>query len=153
MSGAPPIDKCAGAATSPTRDQAGAGGRGRNGCGAGGAGLRGALAGRGSAWGSCRREGGTGDGGARWWVLTARRRRSSRGSSASFRPRSSREGFLKEEEAFSATFLLPRGLAVMGNHRGTFRRGFFRLLVSFCSLGCLELGVILLPQHCQVLGS
>lgn len=38
------------------------------------------------------------------------------GSSASFRPRSSREGFLKEEEAFSATFLLPCGLAVMGNH-------------------------------------
>lgn len=39
------------------------------------------------------------------------------GSSASFRPKSSREGFLKEEEeAFSATFLLPCGLAVMGNH-------------------------------------
>lgn len=62
MSGAPPIDKCADAVTSPTRDQAGAGGRGRNGCGAGGAGLRGTLGGRGSAWGSCRREGGTGDG-------------------------------------------------------------------------------------------
>lgn len=76
-------------------------------------------------------------------------------SSASFRPRSSREGFLgeEEEEAFSATFLLPRGLAVMGNHVGTFRRGFFRILGSFCSLGCLELSVVLLLQHCQVLGS
>jgi hypothetical protein len=62
MSRAPPKVEYAGAATSLTRDRAGAGGRGRNGCGAGGAGLRGTLGGRGSAWGSCRREGGTGDG-------------------------------------------------------------------------------------------
>lgn len=74
------------------------------------------------------------------------------GSSASFRPRSSREGFLEEEE-FSVTFFLPRGLAVMGNHVGGFRRGLFRLLGTFCSPGCFELSVVLLLQHCQVLGS
>lgn len=59
---APSAGECAGAATSPTRDRAGAGGRGRSGCGAGGAGLRGSLGGRGAALGSSRREGRTGDG-------------------------------------------------------------------------------------------
>lgn len=62
MSRAPPKVECAGAATSLTRDRAGARGRGRNGCGAGGARLRGTLGGRDSVWGSCQREGGTGDG-------------------------------------------------------------------------------------------
>lgn len=61
MSGAPPRAECAGPVTSPTRDRAGAGGRGRSGCGAGGAGLRGS-AGCGARPGVLPRAGGAGDG-------------------------------------------------------------------------------------------
>lgn len=97
MSRAPPKVEYAGAATSLTRDRAGAGGRGRNGCGAGGAGLRGTL-------GGAARPGGPAGGKAELEMgcpvvgAPSAQAQKLAGSSASFRPRSSREGFLEEEE-------------------------------------------------------
>lgn len=46
-------------------------------------------------------------------------------------------------------FFLPLG-NTHGELREHFLRGFIWTPGSFCSLGCLELGVVLLPQLCQV---
>lgn len=78
----------------------------------------------------------------------ARRRGRWRGAEPVPGPSPSLEGFL-EEEAFPLTFFLPLG-STHGELREHFLRGFIWTPGSFCSLGCLELGVVLLPQFCQV---